>query len=120
MDGGITDEQANIWLADVAANGWVSLHYDNPSLGGAERAEISGGGYVRFKMVWSPARNRSIWSLQDARFNGLQQTKILYFGVWDLQYKGFLRAYAELPDPGFVLTGNGFVLHSGQLAVSFG
>ena len=120
MDGGISDEQAIIWLNEIAANGWVSLHYDNPSLGGAERAEVSGGGYVRFKMVWSPPRNRAIWSTMDARFQGLLQTKILYFGVWDLQYRGFMRAYAELPEPGVVLNGEGYILHKEQLAISFG
>jgi len=120
MDGGISDEQANLWLTEIAENGWISLHYDNPSLGGVERAEISGGGYDRFKMIWSPPRGRSIWSTIDARFNGLLQTKVVYFGVWDVRYKGFLRAYAELPEPGIILTGNGFALYAGQLAVSFG
>jgi hypothetical protein len=134
MDGGISDEQANRWLQEIAegdpiyhADGpvtytgsWVSLHYDNPALGGVERAELTGGGYVRFRMIWSPPQDRIIWSTIDARFNGLQQTKILYYGVWNLQYGGFLRAYAELAEPESVLAGHGYVLPEKQLAVSFG
>lgn len=120
MDGGISDEQANLWLQEIADNGWVSLHYANPSLGGEERAEISGGGYGRFQMIWTQPSNRAIWSVVDARFNGLQQTRIIYFGVWEEQYGGRFRAYAELPKPKTVLNGNGFILYAGSLAVSFG
>lgn len=120
MDGSITDEQANSWLQEIADASWISLHYDNPSLGGIERAEISGGGYQRFKMVWSQPSNRAIWSLVDARYTGLQQSKLTYFGVWNQTTKGFLRAYGELQEPAVVLNGKGYVLHAGLIAISFG
>lgn len=120
MDGSLSDEQAHLWLQEVADSGWVSLHFDNPSLGGIERAEIAGGGYKRFKMNWSQPNNRAIWSLTDARFMGLMQTKLTYFGVWDKAHLGLLRAYAELPKPAVVLNGKGFVLHAGTIAISFG
>jgi len=119
-DGSITDEQAHLWLQDVADHSWVSLHYDSPALGGEDKAEISGGGYVRFRMSFSQPNNRAIWSLVDARFTGLVQTKLVYFGVWDKKNKGVLRAYGELPNPVVVLNGKGYVLHAGQLAISFG
>ena len=64
--------------------------------------------------------NRAIWSLVDARFTGLVQTKLVYFGVWNKQNKGFLRAYGELPNPVVILNGKGFILHAGLLAISFG
>jgi len=120
MDGSISDQQAHQWLQQIADAGWVSLHYDNPALGDAGRAELSGGGYQRFRMTWSQPNNRAIWSLQDARYTGLLQTKVVYFGVWDKQVKGMLRAYAELGEPKTVLNGKGFILHAGTLAVSFG
>lgn len=120
MDGSVTDEQAHVWLQTIADQGWVSLHYDNPSLGGPERAEIAGGGYQRYKMIWSQPNNRAIWSLTDARFTGLMQTKVVCFGVWDQANQGMLRAYAELPVPAVVLNGKGYILHAGSLAVSFG
>jgi hypothetical protein len=119
-DGSVTDEQAHAWLQDIADNGWVSLHYDSPALGGADKAEIAGGGYLRFKMNFSNPNNRGIWSLTDARFTGLQQTKLTYFGVWDSLNKGMLRAYGELPTPAVVLNGKGYVLHAGLIAISFG
>jgi hypothetical protein len=59
----------------------------------------------------------------DARFTGLVQTKLVYFGVWSRKNPGpddFLRAYGELPKPVMVLNGKGYILHAGQLAVSFG
>ena len=119
-DGSISDEQVHDWLQEIADAGWVSLHFDNPSLGGADKAEIAGGGYQRFKMVWSQPNNRAIWSLTDARFTGLMQTKLTYFGVWSKQTKGFLRASGELPDPAVVLNGKGYVLHAGMIAISCG
>ncbi len=119
-DGSITDEQAHLWLQDIANAGWVSLHYDSPALGGVDKAEISGGGYSRFKMPFSQPNNRTIWSLTDARYTGLMQNKIVYFGVWDALNKGMLRAYGELPTPAVVLNGKGYILHSGLLAISFG
>ena len=120
MDGSVTDEQAHRWLQEIADNGWVSLHYDNPALAGEDRAELAGGAYVRVKMIWKQPNNRAIWSAIDARFIGLMQTKISYFGVWDAGVKGFLRAYAELPEPAVVLNGKGYILHAETLAVSFG
>jgi hypothetical protein len=121
MDGSLTDEQAHRWLQQIADAGWVSLHFDTPALGGVDRAEIVGGGYQRFKMAWSQPTNRAIWSLVDARYAGLQQTKITYFGVWSGSGKdAFLRAYGELPEPRVVLNGKGFILHAGSIAVSFG
>ena len=120
MDNSITDEQAHNWLQEIANNGWISLHFDNPALGGVDRAEISGAGYARFKMIWTQPNNRSIWSLNDARYTGLQQTKITYFGVWNAGVKGFLRAYGELPSPAMILNGKGYVLHAGLIVISFG
>jgi hypothetical protein len=119
-NGSVTDDQAHVWLQVIADSGWISLHYDNPAMGDAERAEISGGSYQRFKMHWNQPNNRSIWSLIDARFNGLQQSKLTYFGVWDSSVKGMLRAYGELPKPEAVLNGGGYVLHAGLIAISFG
>lgn len=119
-DGSITDEQAHTWLQDVADAGWVSLHYDSPALGGDDKAEIAGGSYQRVKMAFSQPNNRAIWSLVDARFTGLQQTKLVYFGIWDSLSKGMLRSYGELPTPAVVLNGKGYVLHAGLIAISFG
>lgn len=120
-DSSITDEQAHNWLQAIADQSWVSLHNDNPALGGLDRAEISGGGYQRFKMKWSQPSNRAIWSLVDARFTGLVQTKLTYFGVWTgVTDQAWLRAYGELPNPVVILNGRGYVLHAGLLAISFG
>jgi hypothetical protein len=119
-DGSVTDEQAHRWLQQIADHGWISLHNDTPGLAGEDRAEIFGGGYARFKMSWSQPSNRAIWSLVDARFTGLIQTKLTSVGVWDSAAKGLLRAYGELPEPVVILNGKGYVLHHGSLAISFG
>jgi hypothetical protein len=123
VDGSVTDDQAHAWLQDIADNGWISLHFDNPGLGGAERAEISGGGYQRFKMSFSQPSNRTIWSLKDAKWTGLIQNKITYLGIWntrDNKPNTFLRAYGELPDPVAILNGKGFIIPAGRIAVSIG
>jgi hypothetical protein len=120
MNGTITDDQAHAWLQDIADAGWISLHYDNPGLGDENLAEIYGGGYLRYKMAFSPPANRGIWSLYDARFTGLNQTKLVYFGIWTNQHKGWLRAYGELPRAKVVTNGGGYVIPQGELAISIG
>lgn len=120
MDGSFSDQQVHIWLQEVADAGWISLHYDSPSLGGIGACEIEGGGYVRFKGIFTQPANRTIWSLSDARFSGLIQNRLTHWGIWDAQNQGMLRASAQLPERYTVLTGNGFTLHEGDLAISFG
>lgn len=119
-DGSITDDQVHIWLQGIVDNGFISLHFDSPALGGLNANEIAGGGYRRYKMAWTQPQNRHIWSAQDAKFTGLQQTKVTYFGVWDALNLGMLRAYGELPDPAVILTGGGYVLHEKDIAISMG
>jgi|SRR5262245_54449373 len=124
--GSVTDAQVHEWLKDIAESGWISLHFDTPALGGELHNELDGGGYQRFKMIWSPPTNRAIWSMVDARFTGLLATKITFFGVWNMKGTGTvdnparLMAYAELPEPVVVLNGKGYVLHQGDVAISFG
>jgi hypothetical protein len=120
LDGTITDEQVHLWLQDIADNGFVSLHFDTPALGGIDRAEIAGGGYHRYQMVWSDPTNRAIWSMDDAKFTGLVQTKVTYFGIWNKLNLGRLMAYTELAEPVGILNGKGFVIPAGQIAVSMG
>jgi len=125
-DGSITDEQAHEWLEDISKGAWISLHYDNPTLGGEDKAEISGGGYTRYKMPFSQPSNRGIHSTEDARFTGLVQTKLVYFGIWNKKGAGSksdparLMAYGELPQPTMVLNGKGYVLHEQMIMISFG
>lgn len=133
MDGTITDAQVHLWLQNIAegdpvikdgkttySGSWISLHFDTPALGGIDKAEISGGGYQRFPMAWANPSNRAIWSLVDARFTGLVQTKVSYFGIWNLKNLGRLMAYTELESPVAILNGKGFVIPAGQIAVSCG
>jgi len=131
MQGTITDAQVHAWLQDIADNGFISLHFDTPALGGLNAAEISGGGYQRFKMAWSNPDNRAIWSTVDARFTGLVQTKITYFGIWNAlgnwytppsgkRQPATLMAYTELDTPVAILNGKGFVIPQGQIAISLG
>ena len=100
MDGSITDDQVHRWLQEIADNGWISLHFDTPALGGIDQAEIAGGGYQRFKMAWSNPANRAIWSVEDARFTGLVQTKVTYFGVWNHEEPGPADGLHRAAQPG--------------------
>lgn len=120
MDGGFEDWQVHQWLQEVADAGWISLHYDSPGLDLITRAEIEGGGYTRFKMAFSQPANRTIWSLIDARFTGLLQTRLTHFGVWTDEFQGSLRASGRLPEAVTVLNGKGYILHAGELALSIG
>lgn len=115
-----TDAKVHEWLQEVADRAYVSLHYDNPVMGGVGAAELSGGGYVRVKVPFSQPANRIIWSLADARWIGLEQNQLTHFGVWNRAQRGVLVACAPLPDRISVLNGQGYVIREGELALSFG
>lgn len=120
MNGSFTDQKVHEWLQEIADGAFVSLHYDTPALGGVGASEISGGGYARSKVAFSQPSNRSIWSLEDARFSGLKQNQITHFGIWDSKTQGMLVAYAALPESQTVYNGWGFTLREGELAISIG
>jgi hypothetical protein len=120
MYGSLSDEQAHQWLQEIADNGFISLHFQSPALGGSSKGEIGGGGYRRYQMRWHQPKNRSIWSLDDARFTGLLPTRAVYFGVWSALNQGFLRGYGELPSPATILAGKGYIMPAGEIAISLG
>lgn len=124
--GTFDDDQVHDWLADVAAAAWISLHYESPSLNGLGRGEISGGGYARKLVGFTVPTNRTIWSIQSARFAGLLANRLTHFGIWDQQNGGRLRAYGELHGydnqknvyPVLIRAGGGWTIPEGQLALS--
>lgn len=117
--GFFSDEKVHQWLACVADIPWVSLHYESPGINGMNKGEISGGGYNRCLISFSEPANRTIWSLEDAKWTGLLKNKLTHFGIWDDPYRGTLQAYGELTDEGVVvLDGQGYRLPAGQLALS--
>lgn len=120
MEGSFSDSKVHKWLQEIADDGWVSLHYDMPALGGVGYCEIDGGGYTRVKGVFSQPANRSIWLLADIRFSGLRQTQLTHFGVWDKRMNGELACYGRLPEKQIILNGKGYIIHEGELAISIG
>lgn len=119
MNGSISDEQVHRWLEGIVQSAWVSLHYDSPALSGADKAEISGGGYTRVQAIFTMPSNRTIWCESDVTFSGLLQNRITHFAVWDSQNEGMMIAYGALPEPVTVLNGWGYTLYSGDLVISF-
>lgn len=120
MDGSFSSDRVHTWLSEIADAAYVSLHYDDPDLGGVGGAEISGGGYGRFKMVFSEPANRAIWSLVDARFTGLTQNRLTHFGIYPTASQGILIASASLPERALILNGQGYVILAGDLSLSIG
>jgi len=119
-DGAFDDDLVHAWLACVADNAWISLHYESPSLNGLGRGEIDGGGYLRRQAVFSDPSSRAIWTLEDVKFVGLPENRLTHFGIWNHKVGGKLRAWGRLPDPNgvIVVNGGGYVLHAGDLALS--
>jgi len=120
MAGNITDDQVHLWLQGIADAAYVSLHFTTPALGGVGYNEISGGGYKRALTPFSQPANRTIWSLDDARFTGLLQNQLTHFGIWNTATGGLLVAYGELPTAVVITSGQGYILKGGDLAISFG
>ncbi len=108
------------WLQVIADGSWISLHYDTPALADASFSEIYGGGYVRQKAACAQPTSRTIWSILPIRFTGLTQGQLTHFGVWDSQTGGLLLAYAALPERVPLLSGQGYVIPDGELAISVG
>lgn len=121
MLGSFEDDLVHDWLACLADNAWISLHYESPSLGSIGRGEVNGGGYKRVQMGFTAPSNRTIWSLDDAKFSGLTANRLTHFGIWNHQYNGKLRAFGLLTDSEsgvIVAQGGGYVLHASKLALS--
>lgn len=116
--GSISDEKVHQWLACVSDTPYISLHFESPALNGADRGEISGGGYRRCLMTFSEPANRAIWSMKDAKFTGLLRGRLTHFGVWDKLHGGALDAYGLLPQEETVLNGHGYIITAGKLAIS--
>lgn len=121
MNGTFTDSLVHQWLQVIADNAFVSLHYDTPALADKSSAELSGGGYVRVRVPFSQPTNRSIWSLDDAKFTGLPQGQVTHFGIWDGSlFESQLLAYAPLPEKAVFPSGHGFILRTGEISISIG
>lgn len=118
MAGTFDDEIVHDWLACVADNPWISLHYESPAFSTVNRGEISGGGYVRRKAVFSTPTSRSMWTLHDVRFAGLTQNRLSHFGIWNAKNKGRMLAYGELPDEAIIVNGGGYIFLEGKIALS--
>lgn len=116
--GTFDDAKVHEWLQGIIENAWVSLHYESPGLLSLGRGEIGGGGYARQQGSFSTPVNRTTWNLAGVRFSGLLQNRITHFGIWDYNHHGTLVAYGELPLPVVVLTGGGYLINEGQLALS--
>lgn len=118
MSGNFDDHYVHKWLAEAVAKAHVSLHYESPGMNGLGRGEISGGGYTRLRISFSIPINRSTWSMEDARWTGLTKTLLTHFGIWDDPYGGNLVAYGLLPERVGIANGQGYLIPTGQLALS--
>lgn len=118
MDGNFEDELVHEWLEGLRGSAWVSLHYESPSLRGIGRGEIGGGGYHRQQVTFSTPTSRTMWSLTDVRFTGLNANRLTHFGIWDLKTLGSLRASGPLPDEVIIPAGGGYSFIAGKLALS--
>lgn len=120
MEGSFSDNQVHEWLQTIADGSWISLHYASPLLDDTTYAELSGGGYQRFKMDWSQPSNRSIWSLAAARFVGLPECVLTHYGSWDDPLSGRLQFCGRLPEKKIITAGAGYLIPAGDLACGIG
>lgn len=120
LDGTFDDDLVHAWLDCLRDNAWISLHYESPALMGTDRGEIHGGGYVRRRGEFSEASSRTIWTLEDIKFNGLPANRLTHFGVWNAKNRGKIRAWGRLPQEEGVIIhqGGGYLLRAGTLALS--
>ena len=118
--GSFTDEQVHLWLAEVASSAWIGMHYDSPTMGALNNNEVSGGGYTRCLVTFSEPANRTIWLTQDATFQGLTQTQLTHFSVWNQVTGGLMRVSGRIPRTATILTGRGYRIMAGEMAISFG
>src|SRR3954466_8816445 len=117
--GNIDDELVHAWLDCLRDNAWCSLHYETPALNGLGRGEISGGGDIRRKLDFSAPVARSIWSINNVKFIGLNANRLTHFGIWNHKSGGKIKAWGKLPDDGALITqGGGYVLGEGSIAIS--
>ena len=115
MDGSVTDEQAHLWLQEIADDGLGQPALRQP---GAGRSGQGGDHRWRLPAVQDglePAHQPGhlVAGGRQVHRADADQGHLLR-GLGHARYKGMLRAYAELPTPVVVLNGKGFVLHAGR------
>jgi len=116
---GYTDRRVHIWLNEIKATPYISLHFDSPVHAGAYASEVSGEGYVRQKATYGNPSGRTMWNTNQMRFQGLGATVVTHIGGWDLQSKGNLEWEYELAEPARILQGGGYTILVGEIAHSF-
>lgn len=117
MAGRISDAQAHTWLQGLDEL-WLSLHHENPEVGGAYASEIIGGGYVRQLIPFTSPNTRAIFSDKAVSWTGLPQVTVSYVGAWNAQYNGDIVAFFEIPDPQFLVSGGRLSYAAGDIAIS--
>src|SRR4051812_7480936 len=117
--GSASDYQVHAWLQQIVASAYGSLHYDDPTLGAINNNEVSGGGYLRPQILFTAPVNRGIWNSADIIWNGLLQGQITHWGINDASAGGNLIYSGRLPGITSLLTGRGYRIGAGGLAVSF-
>lgn len=117
MAGRITDYQAHAWLKGMSTL-WLSLHHENPEIGGAYASEITGGGYARKQTKFNSPNARAIFSAGVVKWDGLPALTVSYIGAWDARYNGNLLAFFELESPTFITAGGSVAYAAGEIAIS--
>lgn len=106
-------------LADVGAESWVALNFDDPEVAGGEATEITGTGYIRQLASFSDIANRSMWVIAPLSWQGLPQTRVTHVSGWTGQYGGSLQWSGPLPAPVRILEGKGYIIQANEIVLSF-
>lgn len=116
-EGTFSDTRVEVWLGDFKTL-WVGLHYDNPRTAGEYASEVFGGSYARVRTTMSDPVNRVIFNESDLSFNGLPAVKLTHIAGWSQAYNGTMEFSVPLPAPRVIVTGKGYYIPAGEIAIT--
>ena len=99
-------------------NLYLALHTSDPGPAGSTATELSGGGYARKKVLFSPAGSKSISLSTPVAFTSLRACTVTHYALWDALSGGNIIAYAALTTSKTVANGGQITVTNSQFTVT--
>lgn len=117
--------EGNAWLQEhlTSRTCWLGLHETEPTAAGDPSTEVTGGGYVRQRIIFGSPSSKTVTSINNQIFSGMPATTIRWVAVWSAQFGGRVIAVIQLlsggsPSSQSVPAGGQFLGAAGDVAVS--
>ena len=118
----ITNVLGNLMLARYIKNSpcWLGLFKGNPGVLGSQVDEVTGGDYIRQRLIATTPGSKSLANSAAMTFDNLPACEVSFLGLANAQYSGNLYVVsAELTPHLFIPDSGRLVIAAGEFAIVF-